>query len=125
VLACALKRIAAFALVAGCASATVVDTDSAMVAWTNDRACRVDDDCVMVDDCCSCATGGGRVGVNKTARTAVEARRREACSTDDSVASPEARGVTPVKCSNVAKTEGSCAAGARAACRAGVCRIVK
>jgi hypothetical protein len=76
-----------------------------MVAWTNDRACHADDDCVIVDDCCSCAAGG--VGVNKSALTAVEARRREACSTDDSIATPEARGVTPVKCSNVAKSDGS------------------
>ncbi len=84
-LAVALKRIAALVLVAGCTTATVVDTDSAMVAWTNDRACRADDDCVMVDDCCSCTTGGGRVGVNRSALTGVEARRREACSTDDSI----------------------------------------
>ena len=119
------KRSAAFVLVAGCASATVVDTESAMVAWTNDRACRHDDDCVMVDDCCACAKGGGRIGVNKSALSAVEARRAEACSTDNSVASPEAHLVTPVKCSNVATTEGSCASSARAACRAGMCRVVK
>jgi hypothetical protein len=107
-----------------CAQATIVDTDSAMVAWGSDRACKSDDDCMIVDDCCSCGAGGGRIGVSAQARSAVEARRVEACSTDDSVTSPDARRVTPVKCTEVVRTDGSCAPNARAACRAGVCRVV-
>jgi hypothetical protein len=109
---------------AGCASAAAVDTDSAMVAWAADRACTSDAECVIVEDCCACSAGGGRVGVNARARAAVEARRAEACSTDNSVASPGARRVTPVTCNNVPKRGGSCAPDARAACRAGVCRVL-
>ncbi len=110
--------------VAACTSTTAVDTENAMVAWSADRACTADDECVMADDCCSCNAGGGRIGINTTARTAVNARRSEACSTDNSIASPDARRVTPVTCTQVVKTDGSCAKSAHAACRDHVCRVV-
>jgi hypothetical protein len=110
---------------AACASSVVVDTDRAMVAWGADRACKSDDDCAMIDDCCACTAGGGRLGINARARAAVDARRKEPCSTDDSVASPDATGVTPVTCTNVPKSDGSCASNARAVCRDRMCRIAR
>ncbi len=119
-------RFAIFVALAAtaCASSPVVDTGSAMVAWGADRACKSDDDCAMVDDCCSCSAGGGRIGVSTSAQTAVNAKRTGACSTDNTVASPEARHVTPVACTSVVKTDGSCAKSAHATCRGKVCRVI-
>lgn len=105
--------------------AAPVDTDHAMVAWTNDRTCKSDADCVMVDDCCPCSAGGSRIGVSASARTAVEARRAEACSTDNSVAEPGAERVTPVACTQTVRTTGPCAPSAHAVCRDGMCRVVE
>jgi hypothetical protein len=120
-----VRSVIVLVFASACAGSVVVDTESAMVAWSADRACKSDDECVIVDDCCSCSAGGGRIGVNTSALTAVNARRGEACSTDNSIASPDARRVTPVTCTNVASTSGSCAPSARAACRANVCRVVE
>ena len=100
-----------------------VDTDHAMVAWTNDRTCKADSDCVLIDDCCSCNAGGGRIGVNASAKTAVEARRAEACSTDNTVTEPGAQRVTPVTCNPTIHTTGACASGAHPVCRDGMCRV--
>jgi hypothetical protein len=119
-----VRALVVLPIIAACAASTVVDTDSAMVAWSADRACKSDDECVMVDDCCSCSAGGGRIGVNAGAQTAVNARRAEACSTDNSIASPDARRVTPVTCTAVVNTAGSCAKGAHAVCRSHVCRVI-
>jgi len=124
----ALRRFIALSpLAAACVGSASgpVDTDHAMVAWASDRACKADADCVMVDDCCPCSSGGGRIGVNMSAKTAVEARRGEACSTDNTVAEPGAQRVTPVTCISAVRTTGACASSAHAACRDGMCRVVE
>ncbi len=88
-----LGLVAFVSLSAACAGAqsgagAAADAPHIGAATAADRACSRDVDCVLVDDCCGCSTGGQRLAVTRTRLTDLESSAEAACATRQCAPSP-------------------------------------
>jgi hypothetical protein len=70
-------------------------------------SCRSDDDCILVDQCCDCNNGGGRIAIRKDQLAHYKEQRTKECSN--------------MACAAMISQDGSC--NAEASCRDGRCSV--
>jgi hypothetical protein len=102
-----LAGCALAALIVACGHPASTPGPTSSSSGDDTGACKSDDDCILVDQCCDCNNGGGRMAIRKDQLDHHKAQAAKECAA--------------MACAAMVSQDGSC--NAEASCRDGRCAV--